>query len=215
MSDQALEDGKEADVPGSELRGAARFGVLIRPAKLVVDDFEIPVVMRDVSETGISVKLFHPIPDKAVFAIEMLNGVRYDLELVWQKGLAAGFRFEHAVDLTHILSNAGPFPNRPIRLFLQFPATIEHGARKANAIVTNFSQQGARLLCADHIAIAQLVAMEAQGLPRIRAKVRWRHDSQYGLVFEDTFTLSELSDIATRMRAAALADGGSTISGAA
>ncbi|OYW46975.1 MAG: hypothetical protein B7Z08_05425 [Sphingomonadales bacterium 32-68-7] len=190
---------------GLETRRAARFGLVIRPAKLICGRFEFPCVMRDVSETGVSVRLFHPVIDKGPFALEILTGIAYPATLVWQKDLAAGFHFHGPIDIDKILANAGPYPNRPMRLNADMPAVVEFGEHRIDATVINFSQQGARLRCPERLAIGQLVALRSDWLPRLYGKVRWRKDEQYGIVFEETFKLAELSELATRMQAAARA----------
>ena len=189
----------DADTAGSELRGSERFALLIRPAKIICGRFEYPCVMRDVSESGVSVRLFHPLGEHQDWAIEMLSGERLAIEPVWTEGLAAGFRFAKAVDLDQILVNAGPYPNRPVRLAMNVPAIIEHAGGKSHVTLLNISQQGARLKATDYLALGQMVVLQSDCLPRIHAKVRWRKDEQYGVVFEETFKLAELSALAVRI----------------
>lgn len=184
---------------GVDRRSGTRFALLIRPAKLVCGRFEYPCVMRDVSEEGVSIRLFHPIPEQDGYEIEMLSGVRYPLTAVWQDGLAAGFQFAERIDLDQILANAGPYPNRPVRLNMDVPAILEHGAGKAHVTLINISQQGARLYTKDYLALGQLVVLQSDCMPRIHAKVRWRKNEQYGVVFEETFKLAELSAVAVRI----------------
>jgi hypothetical protein len=38
----------------------------------------------------------------------------------------------------------------------------------------------------------------------VRAKIRWRRDQRYGLVFEDTFTLGDFARMAAWLQAPAL-----------
>jgi hypothetical protein len=191
--------GAESAADGSELRGSERFALLIRPAKIVCGRFEYPCVMRDVSDSGVSVRLFHPMGEHQDWAIEMLSGERLAMEPVWLEGLAAGFRFANPVDLDLILANAGPYPNRPVRLTMNVPAILEHAGGKSHVALINISQQGARLKAKDYLALGQLVVLQSDCLPRIHAKVRWRKDEQYGVVFEETFKLAELSALAVRI----------------
>ena len=85
-------DWAAGDNESEDPRGAARVALLIRPAKLISGRFEYPCVMRDVSETGVSVRLFHPIGEHEAWEIEMLGGERHAVEQIWLDGLAAGFR---------------------------------------------------------------------------------------------------------------------------
>ena len=198
--DGAADHGEAEVVAASgERRSGTRFALLIRPAKVVCGRFEYPCVMRDVSEDGVSVRLFHTIGEHDSWAIEMLSGDRYDMEPVWLEGLAMGFRFVDPVDLDQILANAGPYPNRPVRLNMDVPAILEHGARKSHITLINISQQGARLTSSDYLALGQLVVLQSDCLPRIHAKVRWRKNEEYGVVFEDTFRLADLSALAVRI----------------
>ncbi len=198
-----------------ELRGSARFALLIRPAKLVCGGYEYPCVMRDVSETGLSVRLFHPVGEHDSWAIEMLSGKRHAIAPIWSDGLAMGFRFVQPVDLDQILANAGPYPNRPVRLSVEVPAVLEYGSKRSAVTISNLSQQGARLTSTDYLALGQLVVLQGDCLPRIYAKVRWRKNDQYGLVFEETFKLAELSALAARIHAASSFAPGQTKSSAA
>jgi hypothetical protein len=202
------EAGGSAADAGSEERRSARFSLLIRPAKLVCGPFEYPCVMRDVSETGVSVRLFQPLPGEAEIQLEMLGGDRYPLELVWEEGLAAGFRFRGPIDLQQVLANAGPFANRPVRLAIDVPVVMEHGARKSTISLVNISQQGARLSCGEYLALGQMVVLHSDSLPRLHAKVRWRKNEQYGVVFEETFKLPELAALAARIYASPTFVGG-------
>lgn len=183
----------------NERRHAARFALLIRPAKLVCGPYEYPCVMRDVSEAGLSVRLFHPIPEADGYQIEMLSGDCFAIERVWANGLTAGFRFCVPIDLDQILANAGPFPNRPVRLKMEVPAILEQGTHKSNVRLHNLSQQGAKLSAHDYLALGQMVVLESDCLPRTHAKVCWRNGQQYGVVFEETFKLAELSALAVRI----------------
>jgi hypothetical protein len=202
VSEQVQGTGRRLDEtarPTDDRRSGTRFALLIRPAKLLCGRFEYPCVMRDVSEDGVSVRLFHPLAEHDRWAIEMLSGDCYPIEPVWQEGLAAGFRFAKPVDLDQILANAGPYPNRPVRLTMEVPAILEHGSRKSHVTLSNISQQGARLESSEYLALGQLVVLQSDCLPRIHAKVRWRKNEQYGVVFEETFKLAELSALAVRI----------------
>jgi hypothetical protein len=82
---------------------------------------------------------------------------------------------------------------------MEIPATLEHGTSKSAVTLNNLSQQGARLTTGDYLALGQLVVLRSDCLPRIYAKVRWRKNDQYGVVFEETFKLAELSGLAVRI----------------
>jgi hypothetical protein len=197
---------------GADQRAAPRFTLLIRAAKLVSAQGEFVCVIRDVSESGVSVRLFHALPGCEDFALHMPAGAVYEITRVWQRGNEAGFTFANAVEVENLVNESGEYPKRGLRLGLCFPVTINTLGGSFEALVENLSQQGARLTCDRMLAIDQTVRLEMPdlgGKPReVRAKVRWRRDQHYGVVFDDTFTLGDFARLAALLQAPALLDGG-------
>lgn len=200
-----------ADHPGEEQRIAPRFTLLIRAAKLVSAQGEFVCVIRDVSETGVSVRLFHGLPSCKDYALHMPAGAVYEITRVWHKGNEAGFTFASSVEVAKLVNESTEYPKRGLRLALCFPVTVSMLSGQFDALIENFSQQGARLTCDRLLAIDQNVRIQipASGgsKPReVRAKVRWRRDQQYGVVFDDTFTLGDFARLAARLQAPALVE---------
>lgn len=193
---------------GEELRAAPRFTLLIRAAKLVSAQGEFVCVIRDVSETGVSVRLFHALPVGEDFALHMPAGAVYEIKRVWERGHEAGFAFAEPVEVAALVNESSQYPKRGLRLALCFPVTIATPAGPIAAVVENLSQQGARITCDALLAIDQGVRLMVPGLGgesrEVRAKVRWRRDRQYGAVFDDTFTLGEFARLAALLQAPAL-----------
>jgi len=201
-----LEPIRETD--DAELRAAPRFTLLIRAAKLVSAQGEFVCVIRDVSETGVSVRLFHTLPSCPSFALHMPAGAAYEITPVWQRDNEAGFSFDDSVEVEKLVNESTEYPKRGLRLALCFPVKINMLAGSFEAVVENLSQQGARLTCDKLLAIDQTVRLEMPGIDgkqrEVRAKVRWRRDHQYGVVFDDTFTLGDFARLAALLQAPAL-----------
>lgn len=193
---------------GAEQRVAPRFTLLIRAAKLVSGQGEFVCVIRDVSETGVSVRMFHARPGCVAFELHMPGGTAYPVLPVWQRDNEAGFRFAEPVDVTQLINESGDYPKRGIRLGLCFPIIVSTITGQCEGEVENISQQGARITCPMLLAIDQTVRIEAPGIGgnmrEVRAKVRWRRGSQYGLVFDYTFTLGDFARLAVQLQAPAL-----------
>lgn len=193
---------------GEELRAAPRFTLLIRAAKLVSAQGEFVCVIRDVSESGVSVRLFHALPSCKNFALHMPAGAVYEIARVWHRDNEAGFTFDQPVEVAKLVNESGDYPKRGLRLALCFPVQVATLSGSFAAVVENLSQQGARITCDTLLAIDQTVRIAVPGLsgkPReVRAKVRWRRDDQYGVVFDDTFTLGEFARLAALLQAPAL-----------
>ncbi|WP_233999720.1 PilZ domain-containing protein [Porphyrobacter sp. TH134] len=110
--------------------------------------------------------------------------------------------------MERLVNESAEYPKRGLRLGLCFPVTVNTLTGRFAAVVENLSQQGARISCEGLLAIDQSVRVEAPGLDGetrdVRAKVRWRRDQHYGLVFDDTFALGDFARLAARLQAPAL-----------
>ncbi|MBH5321294.1 PilZ domain-containing protein [Aurantiacibacter sediminis] len=179
-----------------EQRRAKRYTLLIRAAKLVTPSGEFLGVIRDASETGISMRIFHRMPDCGSIWLELQNGDRYGVELRWQDGDRAGFRFASPADIKRIIESPSRFAKRPVRLNLTAAAEVECLGHREYATIQDISQQGAKVACSSSFATDQRVKLSAAGLPGTCAKVRWRRDGTCGLVFEETLQFEELARIA-------------------
>ena len=185
-------------------RTAPRFTLLIRAAKLVTSHGEFVCVIRDVSQTGLSVRLFHALPTGNPIELHMPGGSAYELNTVWERENEAGFEFVEEIDVAKFVNEAGAFPKRGLRLGLCFPVKVNTLTQSCEGIVENLSQQGARFSCDTLFAIDQNIRIECLerevGFGEVRAKVRWRRDREYGVVFDDTLTLGDFAKLAARLQ---------------
>jgi hypothetical protein len=94
-----------APASGAELRRAPRFTLLVRAAKLIIDGREYLCVLRDASNTGVKVRIFHPLPPYLHIALETGSGERYPMEMMWLKDDHAGFRFFDEIDVQHLIED--------------------------------------------------------------------------------------------------------------
>lgn len=203
------DDGESArgNAPPSDQRAAQRYTLLLLTAKLIAPSGEFLCILRDVSATGLKVRLFHDLPDVAEWQLELGSGARHWLKPVWQADGHAGFRFADAPIDPHRLmdQDAGPFPKRHVRLRLELPVMLwADGAARAGRLC-DLSQLGAQIEAEPPLALRQLVRIEAPGLPLRHARVRWRRGTAHGLVFHEAFRLDELAALAARLQGAAAA----------
>jgi hypothetical protein len=187
-------------------REEPRFTLLIRAAKLIAPQGEFICVIRDVSQTGVSLRGFHVLPVGSSLSLELRTGQRIALEPIWSRGYEAGFRFAQPVDVAALVAEAGSFPKRQLRLNIPFRVELAMLGGRVRAQVLNLSQQGARIECDSLLAIEQPVRLCSGPLPEVRARVRWRSDREYGLAFDDTFSLSQLALFAAGAQCPVLLD---------
>ncbi len=201
MESSDLAAGNEARAVASpEQRTAQRYTLLIRAAKLVCREGEFLCVIRDASESGISMRIFHPLPECDHMWVELQNGDRYGVQLVWQEEDRAGFRFKSQADIKRIIESPSRFTKRPVRLNLTAPAEVELDGRCEHATIQDISQQGAKVACSSHFKLDQRILLRADGLRDTFAKIRWRREGTCGLIFENTLQFGELARIASRLQ---------------
>lgn len=199
----------DAAADGRELRGAERLTLMLRVAKVVCDDSELPCIIRDVSATGVRLRLFHPLSVQARLALELANGDFYFIEKVWERDGEAGFRFSAPIDIQAFIAEASPYPRRPVRLRMHVPAVISSRGATHAVSLRDLSQNGARIEIAAQLDFDQRLRIDVPGLPTIEARVRWRSHTECGLVFEQTIRLDDFARmVATLPRQA---DGDSVI----
>ncbi len=200
-------DGEDA-ADGAELRTTPRFTLLIRAAKLISPNGEFVCVIRDVSESGVSVRLFHKLPQGSPLELRMPNGAIYEMLLKWERDNEAGFEFVSPIDVTRLIAEASDYPKRGLRLDVCFPIRISTLTQSCEGVIANLSQQGARFETDGLFAIDQNVRIatleSVPGFSEVRAKVRWRRDHDFGVVFEDTFALGDFARLAARIQSPTL-----------
>lgn len=174
---------------------------MFRPAKLLVDDREFLCVVRDISNGGLQLQLFHDLPEYDQIAVEFDTGQRYAVRKVWKSAGRIGCAFLHNVDLHPILSAAGAaHPKRQPRLHVEHDACLFAGDTKTPVIIRDISQRGVSLDCPAWLMIDELVRLESKIIPPVHAKVRWRSPPRYGLVFEETFGMGALAALCFQMQ---------------
>lgn len=198
-------ESNDGDTEGAaELRRAPRFTLLIRAAKLISSLGEFVCVIRDVSATGISVKLFHKLPQGAELDLELQCGEVYRIKLVWEREGEAGFEFVEQIDVEQFVSEVGRFPKRGLRLNIEISTTLVTPSARCPATIKNLSQQGARFESEAMFALDQNLRIESNRMGEFYAKVRWRRDTEYGVVFDDVMTLGDFARMAARLQAPSL-----------
>jgi hypothetical protein len=184
----------------ADQRVAPRFALLLRVGKLIADGGgEYVCLVRDVSETGVRLRLFHSLAGLRDLALESASGAQIGVEMVWEHGSDAGFRFARPIDVARFIAEAGPYPKRPIRIAVDHAARIAFAGVVARARLRNLSRQGAAIETEQHLAIGQRLRLAAADL-QVEATVCWRREPTYGLVFSQIMSLEDLALRSLRMQ---------------
>ncbi|MCT2397949.1 PilZ domain-containing protein [Novosphingobium mangrovi (ex Huang et al. 2023)] len=175
-------------------RAQPRVALLLRSAKLVGARGEFLCIVRDVSESGVKLRLFHPLVDVEDLWLEIATGERFSIAKIWEKEGEAGFRFVDAIDVERFIAEAGPHPKRPLRIELAYPAILSCAGSTFRATICDLSQQGAKIEAPQRLALGQSFRLESDILPEFDATVRWRREPFYGLVFRQRMSMSEFAE---------------------
>lgn len=185
-----------------------RHSLFIRPAKLVSPQGEFVCVVRDVSQDGVGIRLFHDPPTGDLIELHTPNGSVHEVRQASHEGNNVGYRFAAPVDFANFLNESTNHPKRALRLGLFFPVNVRSLAGQSEGIIENLSQHGARFTCEGRYSIDQTLLVDCpEGDVRfgeVNAKVRWRQQSEYGVVFENTLSLEEFAKLAAQLQCPAL-----------
>jgi len=153
--------------PGSELRSAPRYALLIRTAKIIADGREFLCIIRDASATGLKIRLFCDLPRARELIVELVTGDRYPVELVWAKDDFAGLRFREDIDVQLLLDESrGAHPKRQVRLQIAVGGVLHSGGEAVPVVFRNLSQQGACVESDKWLLMNELVRLETGVTPR-------------------------------------------------
>ena len=156
-------------------RAAPRFTLLIRTAKLIVEDCQFLCLLRDVSATGASIRMFHPPIFGTRYEIEFESGERVAADMVWQENQMAGFAFHTPIAVENLMLGESDFPRRDLRFGVELPVHLHTRNGVWEADLFNLSRQGGRIACRTPLALDQPVRIVGQTIPEIEARVRWRN----------------------------------------
>ncbi|MEO5587455.1 MAG: PilZ domain-containing protein [Novosphingobium sp.] len=192
---------------GIKHRSSERFTLMLRVAKLVSSHGEYACVIRDVSVTGVRLRLFHDLPTERHLVLILANGESYFIENVWEHanetGREAGFRFSAPIDVTAFMTESSRFPKRPVRLAIELPATLGVREFSSPIVIRDLSQHGARIESERALFAGQHLRLKVDRLPQIFASVRWSSAGTYGVVFQNGFRLDELAQTIWTLRESA------------
>jgi len=184
----------------ADQRGAERVAVMIRTAKLVSAAGEFLCVVRDISATGVRLKLFHDLPDDVRLSLHLANGTAYRLDMVWQECGQAGFRFDRPIDVESFIHGHSGEARHPVRLCLHVPVFLAAGALEEPVTLTSLSQQGADFESARHLAVGEPVKLWCEGQPCLIGTICSRSGNSYGVVLRSHFGIGELARLAADLQ---------------
>ncbi len=188
-------------------RNGKRHSLLMRVAKLRCLSGEYACIVHDVSETGTRLRLFHGHPPEMHMFLELSNGELYVIERRWIDGDFAGFRFSAKVEVAEFTREQNPLGRRPLRLSLQHEVAFTVEGETGQALMLNFSAQGACIEAGRQIPVGQLLKVEMPGMESRYAHICWRREYRHGLAFQESLTLPDFARLAYALQPYAEGEG--------
>ena len=143
-------------------RDAQRFALLIRTAKLVCDTGEYLCIVRDISASGVRLRLFHPMPASKPSPCNW----RTAIPIRWNVCGTATTTPDsvcRAIDVHEFMEEPSKWPRRPIRLHFHIPAMVIADDSINETIVHNISRYGARIETDRYLALQQKMILDSPG----------------------------------------------------
>ena len=128
-------------VPGNqESRREHRIELFIRPAKLIVDGIEYLCILRDVSQGGVKLQVFHPMPSGRTYEVELPSGSRRALRHAWSNERFFGFEIINPLELRQFIEEASDTDLRKqIRINRSINGTIHVDDVEAPVLIKHFA----------------------------------------------------------------------------
>lgn len=192
----------------SERRTDARLLPTLRVAKLVGDNSEQLIRVRNISAGGLMAETANAPPGIGEQVMVELSSQKIPSTVVWIREGMVGLKFDQNIDLGELLAGRKPrhgFRPRPPRLDVSCKASIRVGKVYYTVDVHDISLGGMKVEPIEEYCVGKDVIVVVESLRPIRGQVRWFSDRRAGIVFDKELAFEELSEwVGKRLELASL-----------
>ena len=190
-----------------EKRENERLTPLLRLAKLVGDQGERLIRVRNVSAGGLMAEIADPPEVGSQVSVEFSSQM-VPSSVVWIREGLVGLKFDQTVDLGEMLAGRKPrhgFRPRPPRLEVACKASVRVGKTYYTVDVHDISLGGMKVEPIDEYCVGKNVIVVVESLRPIKGEVRWYSDRRAGIVFKKPLEFAELAEwVGKRLEVASL-----------
>jgi hypothetical protein len=162
--------------------------MILRAGVLEQDGRTSFCLARNISSTGIQVKLYGDQFVTGAANVRVADEPAVPGEIMWIRDGIAGIRFNERVEpatLLRIRQKLMPARRRSMpRIAANGRAAVRMGGRNFMAALCDISSMGAKVTTPRPLEVGAVALVRFAGLPEIRAYVRWSEGCDSGLVFE-------------------------------
>ena len=185
------------DVPRPiERRGEERLPVLLRVAKLVSEDGEQLIRVRNMSAGGLAAEHGQRLTVGEMVSVE-IGSQKIPSQVVWKREGMCGLKFDQSVDLGELLAGRKPrhgFRPRPPRLEVRCKASLRIGKTYYTVDVHDLSLGGMKVEPIEEYCLGKQVVVVVESLRPVKGEVRWFADRKAGIVFDQPLKFEELAE---------------------
>jgi hypothetical protein len=154
-------------------------------------------LVRNVSSTGMQVKLYASTARPGNVVIRVADEDQIAGQIVWIKNGSAGISFDEDIDpetFLRLQQKLSPVKRRSMpRVKATSYAALLVGGRTVQAVLQDVSCMGARVMTSRLLEAGARVSIRLPDLPEIRGSVRWTEGSDSGIAFETPIPMDVMS----------------------
>lgn len=177
-------------------RAVGRIQTVLRIGRVIADQDEGLVKVRNLSDQGARLQLKIPVKPGDKLSLELGHDAVMPGRIVWVSDGDCGLQFDHEIDcagmLVRLANQSRSGLSRAVRLPIALPAITRSQNGLRRTIVEDISQRGMKLRNDNHFAEGLRVSVTLpSGLER-SGVVRWTKENVAGVMLLDPFSAQEL-----------------------
>ena len=179
-----------------ERRGDGRVSAMLRIGKLVVNNNEQLIRIKNLSAGGLMAIVSRPPAVGDEVHVE-LSSQKIPASIVWTREDLVGLKFDHTLDIGELLAGRKQrhgFRARPPRLEIACKASVRVGKLYYTVDVHDISLGGMKVEPIEEYCVGKKVVVVIESLRPVKGEVRWYSERRAGIVFDKPLDFDELSE---------------------
>lgn len=193
---------KPEPTDATERRAAERQVTIFRTGRLSRHDGDELCIIRNISPGGAMVHVCEPYNVGETVILDLRAHEQLPGSVAWVRDTVMGIKFDHAVDLSRILSapaDTGPRARAP-RLTVPACGRVQIGEDILHIVTADVSQGGAKIFVARALKPGTTLRLWLDGFCSRLCTVRWSSAGVAGLAFDRALSVTDLSLWTKRQR---------------
>ena len=179
-----------------ERRAEKRHVALLRVALLHAEGTKELCVVKNLSASGLSARLYRDLPEGAQVQIEFRSGELLSGSVIWKRDWDVGIAFPEPIDVAGVLASrwiteSGRRRNLP-RIEVSCEGRLGRGTESQQVVLEDISQGGA-MVRTERLIDPGSAVLTLPGMPPISGVVRWSTETTAGISFNECLSFDVLA----------------------